>query len=156
MGDATLLAKWRFHEDEARGWSLALRPELSLPSGSIDKGLGNDRTGAALTLVSSLERGSWTWLANAGMAWNNNRVGDRTQLWSASTAVLWAATPKLSLVADIGASRAADREVGAEKFGLLGAIWHMGEDIDLDLGWRRSFGARPTAHTVGAGLTVRW
>lgn len=156
MGDAALLAKWRFHENEAQGWSLALRPELSLPSGNSDKGLGNGRAGAALTLISSIERGPWTWLVNAGLTWNHNRLGERSGLWAVSTAVLWAATPQLSLVADIGASRAADRESRTDRFGLLGAIWHVGEDVDASLGWRRSFGASPVVHTLGAGLTLRW
>ncbi|GAB2729225.1 hypothetical protein GCM10027019_05810 [Melaminivora jejuensis] len=62
----------------------------------------------------------------------------------------------MSLVADIGASRAADRESRTDRFGLLGAIWHVGEDVDASLGWRRSFGASPAVHTLGAGLTVRW
>lgn len=54
--------------------------------------------------------------------------------------------PQLSLVADIGASRAADRESRTDRFGLLGAIWHVGEDVD----------ASPAVHTLSAGLTVRW
>lgn len=156
VGDTTVLAKWRLHKNEAQGFSLALRPEVTLPSGSASKGLGNGRATAALTLISTLERGDWTWLANAGLAWNDNRAGDRKSLWALSTAVLYAVTPQLSLAADVGIARAADPAERHEKYGLLGAIWHVNDDVDLDLGWRRSLGAHPAAHTLGAGVTVRW
>lgn len=155
VGDTTLLAKWRFHDDGA-GWTLGVRPEITLPTGSESKGLGNGRATAALTLLSSLERGDWTWLANAGFAYNANKVGDRKRLWAVSTAVLYNLGERWTLAADIGASRAATPGAGSEKYGLIGAIYHIGDDVDLDLGWRRSLGAGPVSHTVGAGLTLRW
>lgn len=156
VGDTTVLAKWRFYDNQAQGFSLALRPEITLPSGSESKGLGNGRATAALTLIASQQWGDWTWLGNAGLAYNDNRVGDRKHLWALSTAVLYTVTPQLSLAADVGIARAAAPDERHEKYGLLGAIWHVNDDLDLDIGWRRSFGGSPVAHTVGAGVTVRW
>lgn len=155
IGDLTLLAKWRFH-DNGRGWTLGLRPELTLPSGSESRGLGNGRATASLTLLSQLESGAWTWLANAGYTYNDNRAGDRKHLWAASTALLYAVGEQWTLAADIGTARAADVSVDTERYGLLGVICHLGRDIDLDVGWRRSLGAGPIARTLGAGLTLRW
>lgn len=155
VGDTTVQAKWRFH-DNAEGWSLALRPAVTLPSGSASKGLGNGRVAASVALISTLEHDDWTWLANAGYAWNNNSVGDRRPLWSLSTAVLHAFSPQWSLALDAGISRSADPGVSHEKYGLIGVIHHVGKDLDLDLGWRRSFGASPVAHTLGMGVTLRW
>lgn len=155
VGDATLLAKWRFHDNGA-GWALGLRPEVSLPTGSDRRGLGNGRAGAALTLLSSVEAGDWTWLANAGYTYNDNKVGDRKHLWAASTAVLYDLGEQWTLAADVGASRAAVPGASSEKYGLIGAIYHLGEAADLDIGWRRSLGGAPVAQTVGVGLTLRW
>lgn len=155
IGDTTLLAKWRFYDNDA-GWTLGLRPEITLPTGSEGKGLGNGRATAALTLLSSLERGDWTWLANAGYAYNANKVGDRKRLWAVSTALLYNLGERWTLAADIGASRAATPGASSEKYGLIGAIYHIGDDTDLDIGWRRSLGGAPVAHTVGVGLTLRW
>lgn len=155
LGDTTVLAKWRFY-DNKNGWSLGLRPEITLPSGSESKGLGNGRATAALTLISTYESGPWTWLANAGLTYNDNKAGDRKQLWAVSTAVLFNVNDQWTLAADIGASRAAEVGASAEKFGLLGVIYHVSDDVDVDLGWRRSLGAGPVAHTLGAGVTVRW
>lgn len=155
LADTTLLAKWRFH-DNGRGWTLGLRPEITLPTGSESKGLGNGRATGSLTLLSAYQRGPWTWLANAGYTHNANRIGDRRHLWGASTAVLYAVGPQWTLAADVGAARAAEAGARTEKFGLLGAIYHLGEDMDLDVGWRRNLEGGPRADTLAAGLTVRW
>jgi hypothetical protein len=155
VGDATLLAKWRFH-DNGQGWTLGLRPEITVPTGSDSRGLGNGRAAAALTLLSHYQSGPWTWLANAGYAHNDNTFGDRKHLWAASTAVLYELSEQWTLAADIGVGRAAEQGATAEKFGLLGAIYHIGEDTDLDVGWRRSWAGGSAAHTLGAGLTLRW
>lgn len=155
VGDTTLQAKWLFYDDGG-GWSLALRPAVTLPSGSTSRGLGNGRASAGVALISTLERGGWTWLANAGYTWNDNTLGDRKPLWSLSTALLRALTPQWSLALDVGISRCADPGAGHDKYGLIGVIYHASEDVDLDVGWRRSLGAAPVANTLGAGVTLRW
>lgn len=155
LADLTLLAKWRFFDD-GQGVSLGLRPELTLPTGQEDKGLGNGRATGALTVLAQVQRGAWTWLANAGVAYNDNQSGDRKRLWAASTALLYGASDAWTLVADLGARRAAAPGAASEKFGLLGVIHHANEDLDLDVGWRRSLGSAPTATTLGVGLTLRW
>ena len=81
-------AKWRFY-DNKQGWSLALRPAVTLPTGSDSKGLGNGRATAGATLISTLEAGDWTWLANAGYTFNDNfmtldRIDDRLEKLAAS------------------------------------------------------------------------
>lgn len=154
-GDTALLAKWRFLDNGA-GWTLGLRPQITLPSGSAGKGLGNGRATASLTLLSSVEAAGWTWLANAGYTYNANQAGDRRHLWAASTAVLYHVDQQWTLAADVGVSRAAEPGTSRDGYGLLGIIYHVGDDIDLDVGWRRSLGRKPVAHAVGAGLTVRW
>lgn len=155
VGDATVQAKWRFFDD-GQGWTLGLRPALTLPTGNADRGLGNGRATASVTLISSLSRGDWTWLANAGYAYNDNRIGDRKNLWAASTAVLYNVDEQWTLALDVGARRAADVGQSVEKFALLGVIYRARENLDFDVGWRRSLGAAPVSHTLGAGVTWRW
>lgn len=155
IGDATLLAKWRFFDNE-RGWTLGLRPELTLPTGSQSKGLGNGRATASLTLLSQVEQGPWTWLANAGATYNDNQTGDRKRLWAASTAVVYAIGESWKLAADLGIARAAEPGATHETYGLVGLIHSLGEDLDLDIGWRRTKGDGPAAATLGVGLTLRW
>jgi len=150
-----VLAKWRFYDD-GQGWSLGVRPELTLPTGSESRGLGNGRATGSVTLLSTLEHDDWTWLANAGYTRNENRAGDRKSLWAVSTALLYALAPKWTLAADVGVSRSPDPDERREKYGLLGVIYSVDDDLDLDIGWRRSLGADPTANTLGVGVTLRW
>jgi len=155
IGDATLLAKWRFFDNDS-GWTLGLRPELTLPAGSESKGLGNGRATTSLTLLSQLEQGAWTWLANAGVTYNDNQAGDRKHLWAASTAVVYSISDAWKLAADIGIARAAAPGARNEKYTLVGLIHPMGDALDLDIGWRHAKGDGALASTLGVGLTLRW
>jgi len=155
VGDVALLAKWRFF-DNGQGWTLGLRPTLTLPTGSQVRGLGNGRATAALSLLSTYESAAWTWLANAGYVYNDNQVGDRKHLWAASAAALVKVAERWTLAVDAGTSRGADPTAGRERYGLAGVIHHLGNDLDLDLGWRRSVARGAVAYTLGAGVTLRW
>ena len=97
LGDVALQAKWRFHAGER--WSLALKPAVTLPSGSHGKGLGNGRATTALHLLAQYEAEPVTWLVNVGGTHNNSRDGQRKALWSASTALLY--TPPCRLDAGV-------------------------------------------------------
>lgn len=155
IGDTAVLAKWRFHEN-GQGWSLAVAPELTQPTGSESRGRGNGRATVSMTLLSTLERGDWSWLVNIAGTWNDNRAAERKGLWAASTAVLHALAPKWTLAADVGVSRSPDPDARRERFGLFGVIYHVDDDLDIDFGWRRSLGASPRVETLGVGVTLRW
>jgi hypothetical protein len=64
VNDISPGAKWRFfdHDD----FSMALKPELLLPSGDPNKGLGTGRTGLAFTLIASYEAAPWSLHVNLG------------------------------------------------------------------------------------------
>ncbi len=119
--------------------------------------LGTGRAGASLNLLAAWQAGKVTALGNLGASYNGNRAGDRTALWNASAAVLVTPLPALTLALDVGASRNPQHGTGATlRYGLLGAIWHVDDKTDLDLGWRRNLGGGQTASTWGVGLTLRW
>ena len=159
VGDAAVQAKWRLLGPEGGedGGSLALKPMLLLPTGDDGRGLGTGRAGASLNLLAAWQAGQVTALGNLGASYNGNRAGDRTALWNASAAVLVTPLPALTLALDVGASRNPQHGTGATlRYGLLGAIWHVDDKTDLDLGWRRNLGGGQTANTWGVGLTLRW
>lgn len=155
VGDTTVLAKWRFYEDD-RGWSLGVRPEVTLSTGSRFRRPGTGRATGSVTLLSTLERGSWTWLVNGGTTRNGHHAGARRNLWAVSTALLHAFTSKWTLAVDTGVARSPGLAEQREKYGLLGVIYHIDRDRALDVGWRRSLGAGAAAHTLGLGVTLRW
>ena len=155
LGDIALQAKWRVYDHDA-GWSLALKPVLTLPSGDSARGLGLGRATVGAFVLAQREGERWSWLTNLGYSWRPNGVGERRQIWSASSAALFKLNAAWTLALDLGASRAADPAGGVDKAALLGLIWHANERTDLDIGWRRSLGGTPAAHTLGLGLTLRW
>lgn len=153
--DLQLQAKWRFLETDQ--WSLGLKPFVSLPTASQDRGLGNGRatTGANLLMQYNLDR--WTFLANAGYTWNNNGIGNRQSLWNASTAVLFSATDTVRLVADIGLATNPDATTRTKPaYALVGAIYSPTKDLDLDVGYKRGLNPASLSHSVQAGATIRW
>ncbi|MDR2128296.1 MAG: transporter [Burkholderiaceae bacterium] len=156
IGDVSLVAKWRFYEND-NGWSVALKPEVTLPTGKESKGLGAGRATAALSLLGQYEQAGWIWLVNAGLTYNDNKVDERKSLWSASTALLYSPNEQWTFAVDTGLSRNPDK--GSSKkpaYAVLGAIYHVNKDLDLDIGYQRSLQSGPTEHTVGVGLTMRW
>lgn len=156
FGDLQLQAKWRFLEGEQ--WSLGLKPFVTLPTASQERGLGNGRatTGANLLMQYTLDE-RWTFLANAGYTWNNNGTGNRQSLWNASTAVLFSATDKLRLVADVGLATNPDATAQTKPaYALVGAIYSPTKDLDLDVGYKRGLNPASISHSVQAGVTIRW
>lgn len=155
-GDATLELKWRFH-DNGRGWALALRPTLTLPTGSVRKQLGLGHASATLMLLSSVSAGDWAWLVNAGYTVNAATGPRRPGQWTLSSALLYQPVPAWSLALDAGASRAQAAGATTARYALLGLIHHPHPNLDLDIGWRRNWqGSAAAGNTLGAGLTVRW
>ncbi|AHB74689.1 MULTISPECIES: transporter [Pandoraea] len=155
LTDLTLQAKWRFIETAQ--WSLGLKPFVTLPTASQERNLGNGRatTGANLLMQYNLDR--WTFLANAGYTWNNNSIGNRRNLWNASTAVLFSVTDELRLAADIGIATNTDTSTQTKPaYALVGAIYSPTKDLDLDVGYKRGLNPTSLAHSVQAGVTIRW
>lgn len=156
VGDATIQGKWRFYENES-GWSIALKPAITLPTGNEDRGLGAGRSTASLGVLAQYQKDAWAWMVNGGYTHNNNKVGERRNLWNASTAVLYSPNDQWTLGADVGVSRNPDVATSrALSYGLLGVQYHINKDLDVDVGYRRTLHSGPVEHTVGAGLTVRW
>ncbi|MBN4665943.1 transporter [Pandoraea nosoerga] len=153
--DLQLQAKWRFLEGET--WSLGLKPFVSLPTASEDRGLGNGRatTGANLLMQYNLDR--WTFLANVGYTWNNNSIGNRQSLWNASTAALFSVTDAVRLVADVGLATNPDTATQTKPaYALVGAIYSPTKDLDFDVGYKRGLNPASLNHSVQAGVTLRW
>lgn len=62
--DLSLSLKWRFFE--SKSLSFALKPNLSLPSGNENKGLGNGRASYGITSIITYAHDPWALHANVG------------------------------------------------------------------------------------------
>ncbi len=65
-GDLLLGMKWRFFEDEKSQVQLAIYPQVLVPTGDPQRGLGDGGPGCILPLVAQKTWGKWTLFGNVG------------------------------------------------------------------------------------------
>lgn len=156
LQDIELGAKWRIYETET--YSLGLKPFITLPNGNDARGLGNGRVGGGFTVLNQYKLDDdWTFLANAGLTYQPNTLGQRSLIWRASGAVLYQVLPTTKLILDVGASRNTDgTQSTPPAFAIVGAIYSPYDWVDLDVGYRRGLNRQTYTASWMAGLTVRW
>ena len=160
IGDASIGVKWRFWEHGTT--SLGLKPELYLPSGDADKGLGNGKTSGSVTLLAQHGMEPWSFYGNLGVGLNryrdfNDRAKNQRVVWRASTAVAYSFAQKTRLLADIGIARNPARSANKHPaFALIGIIHSPRENVDIDIGLKRALNDAEADRQVGAGLTIRF
>jgi hypothetical protein len=118
-GDIELGLKYRFLDRPDDGWSAAVYPTLTLPTGAADRGLGNGRAQLLLPLWVQRSAGAWNW--DAGIARLVNRAAGARDSWFAGVLAQRSFGDRLSLGAElfrrtstaIGEPSAAGFNVGA-------------------------------------------
>jgi hypothetical protein len=154
-GDASLSVKWRFYEKE--GFSLVFKPDLLLPTGRDELGLGAGRVRWAANLAAAYEWGRFEVLGHLGYTHNRNRVGERRSLWHASSALLYALTEKLRLLVDYGRDSSPDPTGAAQPRELVvGTTYAISERIDLGLGIKNGLSDAADDKSLRAGIKIRW
>lgn len=155
MGDSVLFLKWRFYENN--GWSLALKPQVSLPNGDEKAGIGNGRIGYGLNTLATYVAGNFTMLGNAGYIYNDNSIGKHKNLWSASAALLVNVNPKTRLAFDVGAYRNSDPLNNQNPaFSLVGFIYSPFDALDFDMGFKKGLNKSEIDKSFGVGMTYRF
>jgi hypothetical protein len=160
IGNVTVGLKWRILESDHT--SVAVRPEILLPSGGEDRELGSGRGGMALTLIATHESGPWTFHGNAGLDLNRYRqdaaiAAHRNGRWRMSAAAAYQTAPGLAVVSDIGIARNSDpaSHVNPAYF-LTGLIYSPRKDLDLDAGVKFGLNHAEANRQVGIGITSRF
>lgn len=159
-GDLTVELKWRLLE--AGGFSLALKPGLTLPTGDADRGLGTGRVCAGAVLVASQDLGALQVHLNAGYGHNEFALAEarsaaRPDVWHASLAAATEVLPGLQVVGNLGVETSSERGDGTlPTFALAGLVYSIGERLDVDVGIKAGLGD-PANDLVGlAGLAARF
>lgn len=153
-GDAGVSVKWRFYEKE--GLSFALKPELFLPTGREELGLGAGRTRWALNVAGGYELGRLEVLAHLGYTHNRNRIGERESLRHQSLAARLAATDKLRLVADLARESDPEADGSYRREVVIGATYELSERMGLGVGLERGLNDAAEGRAVRAGIKLRW
>ncbi len=161
IGDPTIELKWMFFEHE--GLSLALKPGTTLPLGNEDAGFGTGCVSPYLYFIMSYEKDWFLMHLNLGYIRNQNKVGDREDLYHGSLAMEFVLMKDmLKFVVNTGLERNPDKRSNFhDVFFLGGFVVSPSEFCDLDLGFKYSL-ALPGAQSPGpdysvlAGFTARY
>jgi hypothetical protein len=155
IGDAVLETKLRLFEKN--GFSMALKPGISFPTGNDEKGLGAGQLGGHLFMIASQELGSWAFYGNMGYIRNENKVDERKDIWHASFAATWEAIKNLKLVANVGIERNPDEDANNDPAFLIGGvIYSINENFDVDLGVKCGLSTSETDFSLLAGVAFRF
>ncbi len=155
ISDASFEVKWRLLENN--GFSLALKPGMSFPTGDEDKGLGTGKIGGQIFLIASQEVEPFAFHANLGYIRNENDADEREDIWHASLAGMWEVVKDLNVVANVGIERHPDDEADDDPvFFVGGIIYSITENFDVDCGIKYGLTDSETDVTALAGLAFRF
>jgi hypothetical protein len=160
-GNVDIGAKWRFFEDEASKFGLALKPEVLLPvSRSAEaKGLGNGKVSYGVTLIASKETSFGEVHFNAELARSNfddSAIDDRKTFWRLSVAPVWAVAEGWKVALDLGLQTNPDRSQDATMaYAEAGVVYSPNDAFDLSFGLIRDLKDGPV-ETTTATAQVTW
>jgi len=162
--DSTLELKWRFYDDN--GFSMALKPGLSLPTGDENKGLGSGKTSWAVNFIAAYEAKPWSFMGNVAYArarfeLPQDAADNRRDLWRISAGAAYSISEQFRLTGELGSRT---NEASADpflpgrnaRFAMLGAIYSPTEKIDLDIGLRKGLNRAEDDTVFLIGATFRW
>lgn len=160
FNDIGLGLKWRLFE--SNGLSVGLKPELSIATGNQEKQLGDGRSGGVLTVLTQYELGAWTWLFNLGTELHRYSSASsqdeyRRYINKASVGFTYQLDDQWLFVMDSGIqSHASKTEKKDPRFALVGLIYSLSEDAELDVGYKKALNSTETDRQWGLGLTYRF
>jgi hypothetical protein len=155
ISDMSLEMKWRYYEKD--GFSLALKPGVTFPTGDDKKGLGAGRAAYYLFLISTKEIQQWAFHLNLGYKRNENNADERKDIWHASATSEVEVIKNLKIVGDIGIEENPDKASKTDPaFIIGGVIYSITDDFDIDLGLKAGLNKPETDYTILAGTTFRF
>ncbi|MHB8111822.1 MAG: transporter [Syntrophorhabdaceae bacterium] len=156
FSDIAIETKWRFFEKN--GFSFALKPGITLPTGDEDKSLGNGRSTYYLYFITSKEINSWAFHLNFAYIRNESKEeDDRNDIWHASLASTCEIIKSLKLVGDIGVESNPERASTIPPAYILGGlIYSPMENFDIGLGVKGGLTKPEADISVRGGITWRF
>lgn len=155
LSDLSFDVKWRFFEQD--GWSFAVKPGFTLPSGDDDKGLGAGRATYRAFLIGTRELAPFALHANLGYIRNENKADDRKNIWHASLAAEYEFVKSVRAVANFGIERNPDKTVSTNTaFALAGLIWQINDTFSVDSGVKFGLNKPETDTTYLFGVTMKF
>lgn len=154
ISDMDISMKWRFYETE--GFSLAVKPGITLPTGDDEKGLGAGKVGMSVFFIATKELKPLVFHLNLGYIRNENDFAERKDLWHASLASEMGVVERLRLVLNTGIEQNPDRASTAPAFVLAGLIYSVADNLDIDGGLKLGLNNAEADYQLLAGITYRF
>lgn len=160
IADIGLELKWRFFEQN--GFSLVLKPGITIPAGDEEKSLGTGRICYGATFVATKEIDPFSFHFNLGYSHNQFKLkadkdGNEADIWHISVAGTYDIIENLQFVANLGIEKNPDKESDTDpSFALLGLIYSLTPDMDVDLGFKTGLSKTETDSALLMGLTMRF
>jgi hypothetical protein len=155
FSDISLELKWRFYE--RGGWSFAIKPGVTFPTGKEEKDLGTGRVTSSFFFITTKEIEPLAFHLNLGYLRNENKLDERKNLWHISLASELKLIKNLRLVANIGAERNPDRASNKHPAFILGGfIYSITKNFDMDIGIKGGLNKPETDLTILAGMSFRF
>ncbi len=162
IGDLSLELKWRFLDTGEQGTSFALKPGVSIPTGSEEAGSGSGAVSGGVLLIATHSGRLGAVHGNigytrAGYASEAVENVSRKDIWHASFAGEINLTEALRAVADIGIETNEDLSSDTHPAYLIGGmIYSINEDMEIDLGVKCGLNEAETDFAFLAGYTARF
>lgn len=155
LSDASLELKWR--AAEGANWSLGLKPGLTLTTGDEERGFGAGRSTYRLAALAGAGAGPAQFLANLAFSRNDNVLGERSELWHASAAAVYAVNGRLRLAANAAVDSNRDPAAGVDPASFVGGVLlGVTPNLDLDVGWRTGLNAAHGEEALLVGMAARF
>jgi hypothetical protein len=160
-GDMSVELKWRFLDTGEEGTSLALKPGISIPAGSEEKGFGSGAVSCGVMLIATHTGKLGALHANLGYSrvgygTEENDEASRKDIWHASLAGELNMTETLRAVADIGMETNGELVSDIHPAYLIGGlIYSINDDMEIDFGVKCGLNDAETGTTFLAGYTAR-
>jgi len=160
IADIGMEVKWRFFEQN--GFSLALKPGITIPTGDEKKGLGTGRVCYGASFIATKDIEPFSFHLNLGYTHSEfklkaDRDSNEADIWHVSVAGTYDVIENLRLVANLGIERNPDKEDSVDPaFALIGLIYSVTPDLDIDLGFKAGLSKTETDSALMTGLTMRF
>jgi len=155
VSDLSIDLKWRFYEKD--GFSLALKPGITLPTGDHERSLGSGRLTYGMFFIATQEIKPLAIHANLGFRRNENKIDERKDIWHASLAGELEVVKGLKAVANVGVERNSDKASNTHPaFVIGGMVYSVTDDFDIDIGIKGGLNKPETDITTMAGITLRF